>query len=296
MKVKAIEAMTAYDEMRVAFEKFNHPDPVDGIGVPNATGMTLYAPSVSTDYLYGDLALAATDWYSFGAAARIVRPTTIRERGPVPTYIDSAADNDTLADSVKLIWPEVYQEHWIWVYRHEPGGYSLLGMVVSESGVVTLSSWFGDLMLSAYATSGGSARTYDVLNITLYGTLVATIHIEKDGQTPKNDYEVRVAMQDMTWYYVAVGGVATLNLSVPTQIGIGEMLSFEVVSPGSDVVLGGGRAVLPDHDFSLEVSIYSQPKETSGLAMLLVFSALPGALVLVFALMLYREGGKRKDR
>ncbi len=294
IKTKAIEATQAYDQMIVSFEKYNHPDPVDGIGVANATGAAIYAPSTSfTDALYADLTIARTDWYDFGRAARIVKPTMERERGPSLTFADSSTDNDTLADSVTLAWPSTYDEYWIFVYRREPGGYDYIATGVSTAPTFTISSWIGDLLVTASGRTSGVALTYDEFNVTLYGTVVVTVNLTMDGQAPSKPYDVRVTLAGMTWYHRAEGGAAKLNISVPGQADVGEMLDFDAVSPGSDKVVGSARAIVQDEDFSVDITVYSQPKEPSGTIGLALFSILPGALVLLFAFMIYREGKRQ---
>jgi hypothetical protein len=295
LKTLAIAGTNAYRDMVVTFEKFDHPDPFDGIKVTDATGVAIYAPSTAfTDDAYADLALASTEWYDFGTAARIMRATEQRDQGPDVSYSDSPGDNDSLADSVTLTWPVPYDEYSVWTFRHEPGGYVLLhhGSYLAQS--VTISSYIGDLLIAATATHAGEAVTYDELNVTLYGMVVATVQLTMGGEVPSEAYDVRVVMNGMTWYFRAEEGMARLNLSLPTQVQVGELLLFEVLSPSSDRVLGSARATVQDHDFTVEIALIAAGGEPSGYLVPLLFSLLPGALVLVFAAMLYLEDRRQK--
>ena len=295
LRTRAIEAERAYRGMILAFEKFDNLDPVDGIRVANATGAVIFAPSTSfADALYATLGLASTEWYDFGTAARTVRSTLEREHGPDLTYTDSPSDNDDLSDSVTLTWPGVYDQYSLWVFRQETGGYVLCGTTTSVTPSITISGFIGDMLISAAAISGGEARTSDSLNITLYGTLVVTVVVVKDGEAAASDYDLRVVLKGTNWSYAAEDGSATLNLSVPSQTEVGDLMLVEVMSPGSEKVLGSARSLVYTHNFTVIVEIFSSEKETPGTYVMLMFSMLPGALILVFALMLYRDGRRQK--
>jgi hypothetical protein len=293
----AIDTMASYRGMITAFEKFDNPDPADGISVRRATGATIYAPSTTfADALYLELDLAATPWYEFGQDSRIVKSTEDRALGPALTYSDSTTDNDTLADSVNLTWSASYDSYSVWIFRHEPGGYVFCGSIRSTSATITVSGVFGELLLAASAASGGRARTYDELNVTLYGNLLVNVRIVSHGDLPSGSYEVRLVVNGLSWQSDAPLGSATFNVSVPTQAEIGDMIAVEVTKKGSGELLASTHAVVLDHDFTTSVEVFEHGAASPGFYILMFLSTLPGILILAFAAMLYADQRKQSTR
>lgn len=297
VRTLAIETALAYDASIASFAKFDNPDPVDGVHIVHATGAVIYAPTGGfPDVPYEALAIAGTPWYNFSIASRRTAFTSDRVLGPTLSYADSATDNDNLSDSVELAWPESHSSIEAWVFRLEPGGYVLCERAISTSQSLEISGYLGHLLVAASASDGGVAVSYDELNVTLYGTGGMTILVMRDGKLSQSSYDVRVIGENYVRSFPASNGVLMMNISIPTDLGIGDMITVEIMDPGSDTVLGTAHVVVQPIDTMVKVEVFSQEKDDSGFIPLVFFSILPGLLVLLFAAMMYWDLVKEKRR
>jgi hypothetical protein len=295
IRTLAIETALAYDASIASFAKFDNPDPADGIHVAHASGAVIYAPSGGfPDVPYEALGIAGTPWYNFSVASRRTAFTSDRVLGPTLSYADSSTDNDNLSDSVELIWPESHSSVEAWVFRLEPGGYVLCERVASTGQSIEVSDYLGHLLIAASASDGGVAVSYDELNVTLYGTGGITILVMRDGRLSQSDYDVRVTGSNYVRSSSASNGVLRMNISIPTDLAIGDMIIVEILDPGSDAVLGTRYVVVQPIDTFVEIDVFSQEGTGSGFILLAFFSILPGLLILLFAAMMYWDLVKKK--
>lgn len=296
IRTLAIETALAYDASIASFAKFDNPDPADGIHVAHASGAVIYAPSGwFPDVPYEALGIAGTPWYNFSVASRRTAFTSDRVLGPTLSYADSSTDNDNLSDSVELTWPESHSNFEAWVFRLEPGGYVLCERVASTAQSLGVSGYLGHLLIAASASDGGVAVSYDELNVTLYGTGCVTILVMRDGRLSQSAYDVRVTGGNYVRSSPASNGVLVMNISIPTDLGIGDMIIVEILDQGSDTVLGTAYVVLQPIDTTVEIDVFSQEGTGSEFVLLAFFSILPGLLVLIFAAMTYRDLVKKKS-
>ncbi len=296
IRTLAIETALTYEASIASFAKFDNPDPTDGIHVVHASGAVIYAPTGGfPDVPYEGLVIAGTPWYDFSVASRRTAFTSDRVLGPTLSYADSPTDNDNLSDSVELMWPDSHSEVEAWVFRLELGGYVLCDMVASTVQPLRVSGYIGHLLIAASASDGGLAVSYDELNVTLYGTGNLTILMMKDGGPLQSTCDVRVTGGDYVRFLTASNGVLRLNVTIPIDLGIGDMITVEVMDSGSDTVLGTAHAVIGPVDTTVEVEVFSQEKTGSGFIPLVFFSILPGLLVLIFAAMMYWDVAKKKS-
>ena len=296
IRTLAIETARAYDASIASFAKFDNPDPADGIHVAHASGAVIYAPSGGfPDVPYEALDIAGTPWYNFSVASRRTAFTSDRVLGPTLSYADSSTDNDNLSDSVELIWPESHSSVEAWVFRLEPGGYVLCERVASTAQSLGVSGYLGHLLIAASASDDGVAVSYDELNVTLYGTGGITILVMRDGRLSQSDYDVRMTGGNYVRSSSASNGVLRMNISIPTDLGIGDMIIVEILDPGSDTVLGTTFVVVQPIDTIVEVEVFSQEGTGSGFILLAFFSILPGLLILLFTAMMYWDLVKKKS-
>ena len=295
VRTVAIETALAYKANIINFAKFDNPDPADGIHVERASGAIIYASSGTfPDDTYGALQIAGTPWYNFSIATRRTAFTSEKWPGPVLNYSDSPVDNDSLADSATLTWPVSHSSVEAWVFRQEPGGSVLCDKLTSTTQVIEVSGFIGHFMIAASASDDGVAVTYDELRVTLHGTAQMTVLVMKDGHLSQSTYELRIAAMNYTRFLPAQNGVLRTNLSIPTDVDIGDMMVVEVRSPGSERVLGSTYVVVQPTDTMTEVNVFSPEGRDSGTFVLVFFSVLPGLLVLLFALLMYRERAQQK--
>jgi hypothetical protein len=296
IRTLAIETALAYDASIASFAKFDNPDPADGMHVAQASGAVIYAPSgVFPDAPYDALSIAETPWYDFAVASRRTAFTIDRVLGPTLSYTDSSTDNDNLSDSVELTWPVSHSNVEAWVFALEPGGYVLCERVVSTAQSLEVSGYLGQLLIAASASDGGVAVSYDELNVTLYGTRGMTILVMRDGRPSQSDYDVRVTGGSYLRSSLASNGVLRMNISIPTDLGIGDMVIVEILDPGSDTALGSAYVVVQPIDMMVEIDVFSQEGPDSGTILLAFFSILPGLLILLFAAMMYWDLVKKKS-
>ena len=295
VRTLAIETALAYKANIINFAKFDNPDPADGIHVERASGATIYASSGSfPDATYGDLQIAGTPWYNFSMATRRTAFTSEKWPGPVLNYSDSPTDNDALPDSFTLTWPVSHSSVEAWVFRQEPGGSVLCERLTSTTQAIEVSGFIGHFLVAASASDSGVALTYDELRVTLHGTAQLSVLVIKDGRLSQGTYEVRMAATNYTRFLPARDGVLRTNLSIPTDVDIGDMMVVEVKSPGSEGVLGSTCVVVQPTDTMTEVDVFSPKGNDSGTFVLVFLSVLPGLLVLLFALLMYREHTQQK--
>ena len=296
IRTLAIETALAYDASITSFAKFDNPDPADGIHVAHASGAVIYAPSGGfPDVPYEALGIAGTPWYDFSVASRRTAFTDDKMLGPTLSYADSSTDNDDLVDSVWLTWPEKHSSVEVWVFRLEPGGYVLCNGWASTGQSLRVSGYLGHLLIAASASDGGVAVSYDELNVTLHGTGGITILVMRDGRLSQSDHDVRVTGSNYVRSSLASNGVLAMNISIPTDLEIGDMITVEILDPGSDVVLGTAYVVVQPIDTTVEIDVFSQEGAGSEFILLAFFSILPGLLVLIFAVMMYRDLVKKKS-
>jgi hypothetical protein len=296
IRTLAIETALAYRASIASFAKYDNPDPADGIHIARASGAVIYAPSgVFPDVPYEALNIAGTPWYNFSVASRRTAFTTDRVLGPTLSYADSSSDSDNLSDSVELIWPDSHSSVEAWVFRQEPGGYVLCERVASTTQSLGVSGYLGHLLIAASAMDDGVAVSYDELNVTLYGTSGITILVMRDGKLSQSDYDVRVTGGNYVRSSLASNGVLKMNISIPTDLGIGDMVIVEISNPGSDTVLGTTYLVVQPIDKTVQIDVFSHKGTGSGLILLAFFSILPGLLILLFAAMMYWDLTKKKS-
>lgn len=295
IRTLAIETAMVYETSKTDFAKFDNPDPADGIHIVNATGAAIYAPSgVFPDDTYGDLAIADSPWYSFSIASRRTAATDYAGPGPTLHYSDSPADEDSLPDAVELTWADSHSILEAWVFRQEPGGYVPCGVLVSTSQSLTVEGFIGRLLIAASASDGGAAVSYDELNVTLYGIVKMTFLVMKDGSLAQSTFDVRLEGDDFMRFSPASNGVLVINLSIPTDLDIGDMILVDIMEPGSNQVLGRAHVVVQQADATVRIDAFSQEGTDPGAILLVFFSALPGLLILLFAAMLYRDSIRRR--
>jgi hypothetical protein len=296
IRTLAIETALAYDASIASFAKFDNPDPADGIHVVHASGAVIYAPSGGfPDVPYDALDIAGTPWYNFSVASRRTAFTIDRVLGPTLDYADSSTDDDNLSDSVELVWPNIHSSVEAWVFRLEPGGYVLCERVASTSQSLVVSGYVGHLLITASGSDDGIAVSYDELNVTLYGAGRMTILVMKDGRLSQSTYDVRITGGDYIRSYLASNGVLRMDISIPADLGIGDMIVVEILDPESGTVLGTAYAVVQPIDTTVQIDLFSRDRTGSGFILLAFFSLLPGLLILLFAAMMYRDLVKKNS-
>ncbi|MBN1677984.1 MAG: hypothetical protein JW880_05540 [Candidatus Thermoplasmatota archaeon] len=287
MRMLALQTAVSFREATVAFEKFDHPDPYDGVGVARANGAVIYAPATSYyEASYSSLMLSAeTNWNEFGSLARLVTSTEQRVPGPSISYADS--DEDGLLDTAYLEWEEDYPLVEAWIYARLPNGLVFETSLNSSSSNISINGFMGNLVIGASAVDmDGEAVSYVTLNATLYGHVRLEVFVRLEGELVSDRYDVQVVSSTHTSYAMPEGDALVMTLIVPAQASIGEMVFLRVMN-GQDLLLTS-RFVIVGQDSTMTIDLYGQDEEPQldDLA-LLSFSLLPAVLLGIFTVMLY---------
>lgn len=292
VKTLATEAHIAYSNMITHFGKFNHPDPIDGISVTNATGAVIYAPSTSPfDTRYLDLDLAGTIWDEFGKSARFVTSTNESAPGPQITYAD--ADSDGKNDQATLAWPVTYPSVTAWIFRYSPHGMSWVKTLESSTGTISVTDIAGELMVAASASVNGSAVSYDAVTLMLNGISTIEVHLILDGVAVSEGYDVRVVSSNLIDYAVASEGKFYASLSIPTQAAVGQLVRMEVLDDNGEI-MSSEHIFVPESYSIVDIELFTKnSRESADFNVLLLFSVLPGLFVLAYTVMMYVDFKKK---
>ncbi len=293
VRALATDAFLAYSNMVTCFDRFDHPDPLDGIGVKYSTGAIIYAPSGSIfDARYQDLDIATTLWDEFGKAARLVTQTNASKPGPSIAYGDT--DSDGWQDQATLAWTDTYASVTAWIFRVTPNGMTHLKTYSSATGMVTIFGIAGEFIVSASADENGSAVSHSSLSLTLFGASTIEVQLLRGGAPVSEGYDVRVLSTDLIDYAEASSGKFYLRLTIPTQATVGQLIQIEVFTAEGEMV-STSHAFVPDDYLAVEIELVSErAKPETDSDILLLFSVLPGMFVLVFAIMMYLDFRKKQ--
>lgn len=294
MRMLALQTAVSFRGAIAAFEKFNHPDPYDGIGVARANGAVIYAPTTSVyESSYSSLLLSTgTHWNEFGILARTVSTVEQMLPGPLISFLDS--NDDGLSDTAFLEWEEDYPLVEAWVFSRQPNGLVFGAYVNSTNSNISISGLMGKLVIGASALDvGGEAVSYVTLSAILYGQVRLEVFLRTDGELVSDRYDVQVVSSTYSGYAMLEGDAHAIVLTIPTQASVGEMILVHVMS-GTDVVLTS-RLVLSEKNSTMDIDLFEEDEEAhlDDLA-LLSFSLLPAILLGIFTVMLYLDYRRAK--
>lgn len=291
MRFVVLGQLQSLDRVVSHFAMHSNPYATDGISVKNATGLTIYVPSNgSYDDPYNDLRMSTTGW---GHSGRLLNENTVTiPNGPAPdiNYHDSPSDIDSLPDSVTISMPASYGSPAASVFLNETLGLvEDSGHAIAGSDIV-VANIAGRLTLDISTSNGPpdfEATSYHMVNVTLYGESSFSIGISREGlQVTKNEYDVTLAGPNGTINADFSGGVYHTNLTVPTDAMIGDLVTIEVRDKNNGEVVEKQKAFVPYGSANLQVDVYGSTTGVGDLAVPLVFSLLPGLLILAFAIMI----------
>jgi len=296
VRILALETAIAFRESTISFQKYDHPDPHDGIHVEHANGAVIFVPSTSPyEAEYCSLALSVSGtWDEFAMLARTVMAPGPIEPGPTLAYSDS--DDDGLDDTALLAWEPAYPIVEVWVYSRLPNGILFIASETSTSSTVSIHGPVGDLVIAASAVNtDGEAVSYSTVNATLFAVMELRIVFLADGQTSGDRYDVQIVSSTYSGYALREGGAQVARLTIPTQAAVGEMVLVRVMS-GQDVLLEMRHAV-SGQDTVLAVDIHESGRDAPlEDIVLLLFSLLPAVLVGLFAVLLYIDHRRHGDK
>lgn len=288
------------------FAKFSNDYATDGILVTNASGLTIYAAGTgSADSVYADLQLARTPWSGFGILLRNSTETTPSGPGPNVTLspsmlYDSVAYAQPPIDKATLVWPDVYDEVSAIVYRHSAGGLVQVAEFRSTGSSISFEVP-GALTVAAVASVDGHAASYALLNFTLEGTSTVRISLLENGaivEDPSGTYAIAATTSNGTEVVggpsVATdGSVFVCRIKVPNDAEIGDTIMIEVRDASSGKLAGMASTCVPTNSTDLQINLWSTKTSPENTLVPMLFVALPGLLILVFAILVYNQGRKK---
>lgn len=289
LRTLAVQTAVSFREAVVAFEKYDHPDPFDGVSVGRANGAVIYAPTTSYyEAPYYSLTISnATHWDEFGTLARLVMPSEPMARGPSVSNLD--ADQDGLQDTIFLEWDDDYPHVEAWVFNRLPNGIVLRDRIIATGSNITIHGHMGNLVIAASALdSDDTAVSYTTLNAALYGQIKLDFLLTRDGQPVGEGFDVQVVSSAYTGYAMPQGDAQTVTLTIPTHAHIGEMIVVRIME-GDELVLTS-RLVIGEHNATLTIEVHEQDEGAGAQdAVILALSLLPGLIIGIFAAVLYLD-------
>lgn len=295
-KLLAIQSALAYLDMVSHFESYSHPAPADNVWVNKSKGLAIYVPSDSPeDAAYSSLSIASTIWDEFGKFARVDGTDQASDPEPTMSYVD--LDEDQVYDEMKMEWQSSYDAVTAWVFRQEPGGLVFLGKLANIGSALSVPSslgYFGKLVLSASGSNSGIAESYALVTGSLAGTVMITVELKPVDQLDDPLYDLRVTTASRQYTREDIGHAFAIAVGIPEDADIGGTVTVEVLDRETGDVVASWQLTVPAVDSSATMLVAStHPPEGPSTAVLLLFSLLPGILVLVFALMLNSDRKKK---
>lgn len=281
------------------FQKYDNPNPVNGVHVQNASGFTVFAPGAgSSDASYANISLAITPWYGFGRLLRNNTLTVPNGPGPAVSYESLETDND----SALLTWPDGTQYGSAWVFKNQSSGLTLEVALNSSDHVMRIKDMPGRLTLATSSYLNGSMNSYRTVNLTLHGTVIINVGVIRDDMLVTTDYDkYEVSL-------VTGGGEDPIpskqtpttihspyfDVRIPEDAEIGDVVVVQVIEKSTGELVGEKRFVVPLEQAYVEVEVTSHCECPYRVLVPLAFALLPGLLILAFALSLHHENRKRR--
>ncbi len=304
MKYSALQCILDTDRMIEHFAKYSNLYSTDGILVTNATGMTVYPASAeSADATYSDLYIAGTPWEDFGIHLRNSTITITNGPGPSVNTTPTAWANPSESwpwSKAKLSWPESFESVMAVVYRHAGDGINYVSQLESSGTTIELEVP-GVLTVAASAVIGDQAVSYHLLNFTLGGRNTLIVNMMKDGEPIQRilgDCTIKVTKMDGTalvgGYSASLGnGTYVCYIDIPREADIGDRISIEVRDSDSGALVGRGTTVVGSEVTRVLITIWDREATPGKVIVPALFAAMPGILVLSFAILMYRQQRKR---
>jgi len=309
LKYAALQCFLKVSEVVEHFEKFSNLYASDGILVTNATGIAIYPPSGTlVDVPYSNLVVAGTPWYGFGRLLRNDTATSKNAPGPAVNLSASMLYDTTLfhqapIDTARLTWPVTYDKVQAFVFRRQSDGLVLAAKIESLSAVIEFECP-GSLTVAASAEVDGQAVSYSTLNFTLEGSSRVNVNVLRSGNIVGDipgHYTVKLISKNGTsltgGYQNRTGQRDTFFcwIRMPEDGDIGDLLTIEVRDKSSGELVGRSVLSVPPVMTTIQVDVWSPSKASWDFIVPIVFAALPGLLILGFALMLYRQDRDKID-
>jgi hypothetical protein len=304
VKYFAIQCTLDAERMVEHFMKYSNLYSTDGILVTNATGLTVYPASAeSSDALYADLAIAGTPWEDFGRHLRNSTITIANQPGPSVNITPTALANPSESwpwTKAKLSWPESYEEVAAVVFRQEGDG--LVYVSNDRSSGTTLELRIpGILTVAASADIGDQAVSYHLLNFTLGGRDSLRVLLTKEGEPIQQilgSYDVRITTTNgstlMGGYSPSLGnGTYVCSIDIPREADIGDRLNIEVRDSDSGTLVGRVTTTVGTDVTHVLIPIVDHEESSTSMIVPTIFAALPGILVLCFAILMYMQQRKK---
>jgi Clostripain family len=304
IKYFAIQCTLDAERMVEHFMKYSNLYSTDGILVTNATGLTIYPASAeSSDASYADLTIADTLWEDFGRHLRNSTITIANRPGPSVNITPTAWANPPESwpwTKAKLSWPESYEEVSAVVYRHEGDGLVYVNKDRSSGTSLELRTP-GILTVAASATIGDQAVSYHLLNFTIGGMDSLRVVLTRDSepiQEIRGNYDVKITTKNGSvlagGYSPSLGnGTYVCSIKIPLDAEIGDRLNIEVRDSDSGALVGRGTATVGSVVTNVLVPVMDHEESSASMIVPTIFAALPGILVLCFAILIYMQQRKK---
>lgn len=294
MQFAALNLAFAYDRVISSFEKYNNPDPVDGIGVARATGAIIYAPSgVFPDTDYSLLSISSTEWDEFGELARSTSSSNASSGDLTVNYLDE--DHDGLAESLTLNWEASYDLVDAWVFVAGASGFISYEHYQYNVPGALIEGLTGTISLSVSGVVAGVAVSHSLYTGDFGRVVRLEVSLQEDGAAAEGAYYMRVLTAASEINVSAEeDGTFLAMVRIPTDADLGELITVQIVDEDTHEVVGTERLYAPTSDTQVTVEVFGEDEgPPPGFYSTLLLSLLPGILVLAFALTVYLGDRRR---
>jgi len=307
----AIESLQEVMAVVDHFAKYGNPNPINGVHVRNASGLTIFAPSAGVaDDTYGNISLATSNWYGFGRLLR--NDTLIIPNGPGPSVSYSSSNSSANGTSIglpkdiaTLTWSGGVQIYTIWVFRNLSGGLVYLFHMAIYSSEFSISGYPGPLTLATSSHLDGRLNSYRTVNITLDGSVRITVQVTRDGMLANHlsdEYDISVVVSDGKRLApaqlppIGADNSCSFLVRVPEDAIVGDLVMIEIVDRSSGDIVGMKRVFVPRNATTVNVEVLIQCDCPYRIVVPLLLALLPGLLILGFALSLHYQKRNEKGK
>jgi hypothetical protein len=286
------------------FAKFSNTVSADDILVTNATGLTIYpAGAEITDATYETLDIAGTPWADFGLTLRNSTTSIANGPGPTATIRPTAWANPPESwpwEEATLSWPDSYERIAAVVYRDLGNGLVYVSQFESWGTAIEFEIP-GSLTVAASADIGDHAVSYVLLNFTLGGQDTLLVTLTKDGELIhqiRGNYYVEITTTDESvlsgGYSPSFGnGTYVCHIDIPQEAKIGDRIDIDVRDAHSGNLVGSWTTTVGYEVTRVQIPIWNPMGSSDSVIVPALLVALPGILVLCFAVLMFRQQRKK---
>lgn len=277
---QVFDSLLCYDEMVLAFGKFDHPAPADGIHVRDATGVAIYMPVDDvSEWLYRELEFSKSAWAWM--SLRITDDASGIGEDPAPELELSDSDADGFVDTAVISWGAEYDEdesYEVWVFREQGEGLELAAHLESQTPIIAVSDLGGAFLLSTSSTAGSLteayARTHALFEVVLYKVVTITIVLE-GAELADGEPVLRLVSRDAIVNAQVADDSYLFEIVIPDFSSPDQIVVVQALDPATNEIVGQANVRIPcdDRTYTLNLNAEAEDTRSSGYTTLALAAA-----------------------